>query len=213
MRSRRLGCWHPRRARKNIPAARPGVFLEIMLNDQKIQLSRSARIFSVSSPRRRLSRLTNQVPDLAKIESIGRDNSLRASTRSEQVTKRILIVDDEPNIVAAVEFLLQQSGYEVHVANNGEQALELVEACIPDLVLLDVMMPKKSGYDVCTRIRERADWQHIKIIMLSAKGREAEVNKGLSLGADFYVTKPWSNKDLVAKIDELLGSAVKPGRT
>lgn len=129
------------------------------------------------------------------------------------MSKKILIVDDEPNIVAAVEFLLQQSGYEVHIANNGEQALELVETCIPDLVLLDLMMPKKSGYDVCTRIRERADWQHIKIVMLSAKGREAEVNKGLSLGADLYVTKPWSNKELVAKIDELLGSAAKPHRT
>jgi DNA-binding response OmpR family regulator len=157
--------------------------------------------------------MINRLPDLAKIESGKAEWQKFSVTRSEPVTKRILIVDDEPNIVAAVEFLLQQSGYEVHVANNGEQALELVESCIPDLVLLDVMMPKKSGYEVCTRIRERADWQHIKIIMLSAKGREAEVNKGLSLGADFYVTKPWSNKDLVAKIDELLGSEAKPGRT
>jgi two-component system, OmpR family, alkaline phosphatase synthesis response regulator PhoP len=156
-------------------------------------------------------RVINRVSDLARIESGTAEWQKSSVTRSEPVTKRILIVDDEPNIVAAVEFLLQQSGYEVYVANNGEQALELCEACIPDLVLLDVMMPKKSGYDVCTRIRERADWQHIKIVMLSAKGREAEVNKGMSLGADFYVTKPWSNKDLVAKIDELLGSEAKPG--
>lgn len=127
------------------------------------------------------------------------------------MSKKILIADDEPNIVAAIEFLLQQSGYEVHVARNGEEALELVEACIPDLVLLDVMMPKKSGYEVCTRIRERADWRHIKIVMLSAKGREAEVNKGLSMGADLYVTKPFSTRELMAKIRGLLDQGSEPG--
>ena len=89
------------------------------------------------------------------------------------MTKKILIADDEPNIVTALEFLLQRNGYEVHVARNGEEALKLVEDCNPDLVLLDVMMPVRSGYEVCTRIRERADWRHIKIIMLSAKGRDA----------------------------------------
>jgi DNA-binding response OmpR family regulator len=127
------------------------------------------------------------------------------------VSKKILIADDEPNIVAAIEFLLQQSGYEVHVAQDGEQALKLVEACIPDLVLLDVMMPKKSGYEVCTRMREREDWRHIKIVMLSAKGREAEVNKGLSIGADLYVTKPFSTRELVATIKRLLDQVTDPG--
>ena len=102
------------------------------------------------------------------------------------MSKKILIADDEPNIVAAIEFLLQQSGYEVHV-------------------------PKKSGYEVCTRIRERADWRHIKVVMLSAKGREAEVNKGLSMGADLYVTKPFSTRELVAKIKELLDQDSAPG--
>ena len=120
------------------------------------------------------------------------------------MSKKILIADDEPNIVTALEFLLQRNGYEVHIARNGEEALRLVEDCNPDLVLLDVMMPVKSGYDVCTRIRERADWRHIKIIMLSAKGRDAEVNKGLSIGADHYITKPFSTQELVAKINELL---------
>jgi DNA-binding response OmpR family regulator len=120
------------------------------------------------------------------------------------VSKKILIADDEPNIVAALEFLLQQNGYQVYVARNGEEALSLVEACVPDLVLLDVMMPKKSGYEVCARIRECADWRHIKVVMLSAKGREAEVNKGLSMGADLYVTKPFSTRELMAKIKALL---------
>ncbi len=121
------------------------------------------------------------------------------------MSKRILIADDEPNIVAALEFLLERNGYEVHVARNGEEALKLVEDCHPDLVLLDVMMPVKSGYEVCTRIRERAEWGHIKIIMLSAKGRDAEVTKGLSIGADVYITKPFSTRELVAKINGLLG--------
>jgi DNA-binding response OmpR family regulator len=121
------------------------------------------------------------------------------------LSKKILIADDEPNIVAALEFLLQRNGYEVHVARDGEEALELVEDCNPDLVLLDVMMPVKSGYEVCTRIRERAEWGHIKIIMLSAKGRDAEINKGLAIGADLYITKPFSTKELVAKINGVLG--------
>ena len=120
------------------------------------------------------------------------------------MSKKILIADDEPNIVSAVEFLLQRSGYEVCVARNGDEALKLVEECNPDLVLLDVMMPARSGYEVCKRIRERADWRHIKIIMLSAKGRDAEVNKGLTIGADLYVTKPFSTRDLMGKISELL---------
>ena len=129
------------------------------------------------------------------------------------MTKKILIADDEPNIVAALEFLLQRSGYEVLLAQDGEAALKQVEQHLPDLVLLDVMMPLKSGYEVCQRMRERAAWRHIKIIMLSAKGREAEVNKGLSLGANLYLTKPWSNKDLIAKIEQLLESAPNPGGT
>ena len=120
------------------------------------------------------------------------------------MTKKVLVADDEPNIVAAVEFLLQRSGYEVHVARNGDEALRLVEAHLPDLVLLDVMMPLRSGYEVCMRIRERPEWQHIKIVMLSAKGRDAEVSKGLATGADLYVTKPFSTRDLIGKINNLL---------
>ena len=125
--------------------------------------------------------------------------------------KKILIADDEPSIVAAVEFLLQRNGYEVHVARNGEEALELVEAHNPDLVLLDVMMPRKSGYEVCARLRERKEWRHIKIIMLSAKGRDAEVSKGLSMGADVYVTKPFSTRELTEKIKELLSQSAEAG--
>jgi DNA-binding response OmpR family regulator len=121
-----------------------------------------------------------------------------------RVTKRILIVDDEPNIVAALEFLLQKNGYAVKVAANGEDALAQLDAFKPDLVLLDVMMPKVSGYEVCQRMRAQPQWRHIKIVMLSAKGREVEVSKGMSLGADLYVTKPFSSAELVATVDDLL---------
>ena len=126
------------------------------------------------------------------------------------MSKKILIADDEPSIVAALEFLLQRNGYEVHIARDGEEALRLVESHNPDLVLLDVMMPIKSGYEVCMRMREREDWRHIKIIMLSAKGRDAEVSKGLSMGADMYVTKPFSTRELMAKIKALLGQGSEP---
>jgi DNA-binding response OmpR family regulator len=123
------------------------------------------------------------------------------------MAKRVLIVDDEANIVAALEYLLRRSGYEVSVAATGDEALRQVEVVAPDLVLLDVMMPQKSGYEVCRRIRERPECGAVKIVMLSAKGREAEVSKGMSLGADLYVTKPFSNAALVARIRELLGDA------
>ena len=120
------------------------------------------------------------------------------------MSRKILIADDEPSIVAAVEFLLRRGGYEVQVARDGDQTLALVEEFDPDLVLLDVMMPRKSGYEVCTRIRERADRRHVKIIMLTAKGRDAEVSKGLSMGADLYITKPFSTRELMARIRELI---------
>lgn len=122
------------------------------------------------------------------------------------MTKKILVADDEPNIVVALEYLLQRSGYEVHIARNGDEVLKQIEAHVPDLVLLDVMMPLRSGYEVCKRIRERIDWRHIKIVMLSAKGRDAEINKGLATGADLYVTKPFSTRDMVEKIRGLLAS-------
>jgi DNA-binding response OmpR family regulator len=128
------------------------------------------------------------------------------------MARKVLIVDDEPNIVAALEYLLQRNGYEVRSASNGEEALRQVEAFAPDLVLLDIMMPQQSGYEVCQRIRERPQWHRMRILMLSAKGREAEVSKGLSLGADLYITKPFSNAELVARIGELLGDESAAGR-
>ena len=127
------------------------------------------------------------------------------------MAKRVLIADDEPNIVTSLVFLMKKGGYEVEVARNGDEVLALVESFRPDLVLLDVMMPQRSGYEVCQKMRERPDWAHVKVMMLSAKGREAEVSKGMSLGADAYVTKPFSNRELVARVADLLGEGAKPG--
>ena len=121
------------------------------------------------------------------------------------MAKRILIADDEPNIVVSLEFLMRQRGYEVKVVQNGEEALRAVAEFGPDLVLLDVMMPRMSGYDLCQRVRENPAWHGIKIVMLSAKGRDIEVKKGIAVGADAYVTKPFATKDLIEKVQELLG--------
>jgi DNA-binding response OmpR family regulator len=121
--------------------------------------------------------------------------------------KKILIVDDEPNIVISLEYLMKKEGFEVAVANDGDAALAMVAEFRPDLVLLDVMMPKKSGYEVCQQMRADPSLAGIKVLMLTAKGRESEVAKGIALGADAYVTKPFSTKDLVARVKAMLEPA------
>jgi DNA-binding response OmpR family regulator len=122
------------------------------------------------------------------------------------MAKRVLIADDEPNIVASLEFLMEQAGFEVKVAGDGAQALALVGSFRPDLVLLDVMMPGKNGYEVCQQLKGDAATRDIRVILLSAKGRDVEVAKGLELGADAYVTKPFSTRELVARVKDMLGS-------
>jgi len=126
------------------------------------------------------------------------------------MSKRILIIDDEVNIVISVEFLLEQAGYYVRVAHNGEEGLERVATFEPDLVLLDVMMPRLNGFDVCQRIRQNPAWQDIKIIMLTAKGREAEITKGLALGANAYIIKPFSTRELLAEVKRILDESSEP---
>ena len=118
--------------------------------------------------------------------------------------KHILIVDDEPNIVLSLEFLMRKAGYEVTTARDGEEALAAIELSVPDLVLLDVMMPRKDGYQVCQHLREREDLKGLRIVMLTARGRDVEREKGLSLGADDYVTKPFSTQEVVSKVQQLL---------
>jgi DNA-binding response OmpR family regulator len=112
----------------------------------------------------------------------------------------ILIADDEPNIVMSLEFVLQEEGYRVRVARDGQEVLDALATEVPDLILLDVMLPRISGFDVCQRIRDNPSWRQLRVVMLSAKGREIEVQKGLALGADAYVTKPFAIKDLLSEV-------------
>jgi DNA-binding response OmpR family regulator len=119
---------------------------------------------------------------------------------------RVLIADDEPNIVTALEFLLKSRGYAVEIARTGEEALARIRAARPDLVLLDVMMPGRSGYEVCRELRAQPELAATKVVMLSAKGAHADAAKGLAAGADLYITKPFSNRELVDAIGKLLAS-------
>lgn len=123
------------------------------------------------------------------------------------MAKKILIADDEPNIVISLEFLMQRNGFEVKTAGDGEAALRLVTEFRPDLILLDIMLPLKSGYEVCQKIRENPDVSGMKVVMITAKGRDIEVAKGLALGADAYITKPFSTQDLLDKVKSLLSAA------
>ena len=116
----------------------------------------------------------------------------------------VLVVDDEPHILHSLEFLMKRENYDVRVASDGEAALEAIDERCPDLVLLDVMMPKRDGYSVCQTIRANPDWKQLRIIMLTAKGRDIEREKGLALGADDYITKPFSTRDLLELVKRYL---------
>lgn len=121
------------------------------------------------------------------------------------MSQKILIADDEPNIVISLEYLLKREGYVVVIARDGQEALESITRERPDLVLLDVMMPKKTGFEVCQAVRASDDLQATKILMLTAKGRDTDLAKGLAMGADAYITKPFSTRELVQKVAEMLG--------
>jgi DNA-binding response OmpR family regulator len=116
----------------------------------------------------------------------------------------VLIADDEPNIVISLEYLMKREGHEVLVARNGIEALEAVRARRPALLLLDVMMPGKSGFEVLQAVRADETLAGLKVLMLSAKGRDTDIAQGLGLGADGYMTKPFSTRELAARVRELL---------
>ncbi len=121
------------------------------------------------------------------------------------MSQSILVVDDEPNIVTSLEYVMKNAGFEVGVAYDGEQALAKAEAMVPDLVILDVMMPKLDGFEVCKAIRANPALKSVRIVMLTAKGRDFEREKGLALGADDYLTKPFSTRDILQRVKEILG--------
>jgi len=120
------------------------------------------------------------------------------------MTHIVLVVEDEPNIVDSLSFLMKQAGLTVQVARDGDAALRFMESRVPDLVLLDVMLPRRDGYDVCRAIRANPAWRDVKVIMLTAKGRELDRRKGLELGADDYVAKPFSTREIVERVRRLL---------
>lgn len=117
--------------------------------------------------------------------------------------KKVLIVDDVPNIIMSLEFLIKKSGYSVFIARDGSEALLAVDNELPDVVILDIMMPKVDGYEVCDYIKNHRKMD-TKVIFLSAKGKESDIEKGYAAGADFYMTKPFSTKKLVSKVNELM---------
>ena len=123
------------------------------------------------------------------------------------MSHKILIADDEPNILISLEFLMKREGFEVVLARDGQEAIEAIVRERPALVLLDVMMPVKAGVDVCSEVRASESLRDTLIVMRTAKGRDTDVAKGLALGADAYMTKPFSTRELVQKVRELLEPA------
>lgn len=125
---------------------------------------------------------------------------------TERTMKRskILIVDDEPNILLSLDFLMRKKGYEVLIARNGQEAMDLLELHQPDMIILDIMMPDIDGYQICQHIKSTPNHTHCKVLFLSAKSKESDVKYGLELGADAYMTKPFSTRQLMIKVEELL---------
>ncbi|MBS9522670.1 response regulator [Litoribacter ruber] len=115
---------------------------------------------------------------------------------------RILIVDDEPNILLSLEFLFKKEGFQVLIARDGEEALDLIEQSTPKVVILDIMMPKVDGYEVCAHLKK--NHQEVKVIFLTAKSKQQDVEKGKELGADLYLTKPFSTKNLLNQVKALI---------
>ena len=118
--------------------------------------------------------------------------------------QKVLIVDDEPSIILPLQFLMEQNGYIVTIAHNGEEAIKEITEFKPDLILLDIMLPVLDGFEICQILKENPKWKNIKIILVTAMGRDVNIAKGLALGADAYITKPFANSDIVQKVNELL---------
>ena len=118
--------------------------------------------------------------------------------------KKILIVDDEPNIVMSLEYIFKKENFEVFIARDGAEAIEIVENSIPDIILLDIMMPNVDGYQVLNYLKESETLRKIKVVFLSAKNKSSDIELGLQLGADKYISKPFSVKNLVKEVKEVL---------
>ncbi|MEH6630773.1 MAG: response regulator [Halopseudomonas aestusnigri] len=117
----------------------------------------------------------------------------------------VLVVEDEPHIVDSLSFLMKKAGFEVFIARDGDAALRMVESRPPDLMLLDIMLPRRDGFEVLKTVRSNQAWRDMRIILLTAKGRDVDRLKGMELGADDFVTKPFSTKDIVRLVRQHLG--------
>jgi len=122
------------------------------------------------------------------------------------MAKRILVAEDEPNILLSLDFLLRTAGHDVSLARDGEEALRKLHEARPDLIVLDIMLPRVNGFEICRRIREDPALRETKVLMLTARGRQTEVARGLEAGANAYMTKPFATKELLRAVTELLGS-------
>ncbi len=118
--------------------------------------------------------------------------------------KRILIVDDEPNIVMTLEYTFKKNNFEVFIARDGQEALDILKVQLPDIIILDIMMPMVDGFATLEQIKKEERLKHCKVIFLSAKNKEKDIEKGLALGANLYVVKPFSVKKLVEQVNELI---------
>ncbi len=116
---------------------------------------------------------------------------------------KVLLVDDEPNIIMSLDFLMRKAKYEVFIGRNGTEALSIARAELPDVIILDIMMPDIDGYEVCRQLKADPATAKAKVIFLSAKSREPDIEKGYELGASLYITKPFSTRDLMKKVKEL----------
>ncbi|MCB0563572.1 MAG: response regulator [Phaeodactylibacter sp.] len=123
---------------------------------------------------------------------------------TDKTNTKVLLVDDEPNILVALEFLVKKEGYQVFKAENGEQALLAMAAHLPEIVVLDVMMPGMDGFEVARKIRAEAQYDKSQIIFLTAKGTQEDRFKGYATGGEVYITKPFDNDDLINTINEVV---------
>jgi len=116
---------------------------------------------------------------------------------------KLLLVDDEPNILLSLEFLMKKSGYQVFIARDGREAIDILNQNVPNIIILDIMMPNVDGYEVCQHIKGAPELQNVKIIFLTAKSKKEDIEKGLAMGADLYITKPFSTRELLKKVKNI----------
>lgn len=121
---------------------------------------------------------------------------------------KVLIVDDEPSILLSLEFLMKKEGYKVFIARDGKEAFDIIKEVRPNIILLDIMMPNVDGYQVCKFVKGTSEYAQTKVVFMSAKNKESDIEQGYDLGADLYIPKPFSTRDLVKKVNMLTAGLI-----